>query len=152
MWCRIRGWSMATGGGCGVVAGVNTVLQGSVDGSCGGLRLGDCVQRLELRMVDTQRLELKLVDFGRWQLDGGGVVGRGYCLYGGSMWWTAVGAESGWSGTLATGRLWRRCTLQHWASRLCWRFAWASDGRNGRGLRRTVDDGECHVLNVVLRN
>ena len=73
---RIRGWSMATGGGCGVVAGVNTVLKGSVDGSCGGLRLGDCVQRLELRMVDTQRLELKLVDFGRWQLDGGGVVGR----------------------------------------------------------------------------
>ena len=31
-------------------------------------------------------------------------------------------------------------------------LVWASDGRKGNGLRRTVDDGECHVLNVVLRN
>ena len=57
---------MATGGGCGVVAGVNTVLQGSVVGIFGGLRLRDCTQRLELKLVGcTQRLELKLVVSGR---------------------------------------------------------------------------------------
>ena len=61
---RIRCWSTATGGGCGVVAGVNTVLQGSVVGIFGGLRLGDCIQRLELKMVVMQRLELKLVVLG----------------------------------------------------------------------------------------
>jgi hypothetical protein len=67
---RIRCWSMATGGGCGAVAGVNTVLQGSVVGIFGGLRLRDCTQRLELKVVVcTQRLELKLVVCGRLQLE-----------------------------------------------------------------------------------
>jgi hypothetical protein len=28
----------------------------------------------------------------------------------------------------------------------------ASDGRNGSGLCRTVEDAECHELNNVLRN
>ena len=61
---------MATGGGCGAVAGVNTVLQGSVVGIFGGLRLRDCIQRSELKMVVCmQRLELKVVVLGRWQLE-----------------------------------------------------------------------------------
>ena len=66
---------MATGGGCGVVAGVNTVLQGSVVGIFGGLRLRDCTQQLELKLVGcTQRLELKLVVSGRWQLEAAGAL------------------------------------------------------------------------------